>query len=85
MNEEEILDKVFQAVMTDIGKQYRVSDTLSDILIESLYQHLSVALQAKEKEVREEIAREVEELIQKERFAGAPHALNEVIAIINKK
>lgn len=46
---------------------------------------VSNALQAKEKEMKEEIAREVEELIQKERFAGAPHALNEVIAIINKK
>ena len=33
-------------------------------------------------ESKEELKGKIEELIQKERFAGAPHALNEVLKII---
>ena len=44
MNIEKIKDKVFQAVMSDIGKHYKVSDRLSDILCDSLSEHLPTSI-----------------------------------------
>jgi len=53
-NIEEIVELVFQRIMTDIGKHYKVSDTLSDILSDSLSEHLPVALtKAKEQGANE--------------------------------
>ena len=59
---EELKDKIFQLVMEDIGKRYRVSDTLSDVLSDSLSEHLSIlrheidlAVKRREGELREEL------------------------------
>jgi len=41
---EEIIDKVFQSVMSDIGMHYKVSDRLSDILSDSLSEHLPTSI-----------------------------------------
>ena len=54
---EQKVDQVFQAVMEDIGRRYKVSDTLSDILSDSLWKHLetsiSQALQSQKEKIIE--------------------------------
>lgn len=37
------------------------------------------------KEDRKKLIRKVEEIIQKERFSGAPYALNQIISILEEK
>jgi len=43
-NTEKIVDNVFQAIMSDIGKHYKVSDNLSDILSDSLSSRLTTSI-----------------------------------------
>ena len=59
---EDIIDGVFQAVISDIQKHYKVSDRLYDILSDSLSEHLPKALSQREAEVREETLEEVKQL-----------------------
>ena len=67
---EERVDKVFQEVMTDIGKYYKVSDRLSDILSDSLGEQLTQALTAQ----REAGAREERERIEMELMNAEKHS-----------
>jgi len=60
MNIEKIKDKVFQAVMSDIGKHYKVSDRLSDILCDSLSEHLPTSITQALAEERERLRGEIE-------------------------
>jgi len=52
---EEIIDKVFQSVMSDIGMHYKVSDRLSDILSDSLSEHLPTKITQALAEDRERV------------------------------
>ena len=58
------VEEVFQEVMSDVGKYYRVSDSLSDILSDSLGERLTKALQAQ----RDAGAREA--VVEMTRFAA---------------
>ena len=59
LQKESEWDGVFQLVMEDIGKRYRVSDDLADILSDSLSKHLpeaiTTAISQREKEIAEEV------------------------------
>ena len=55
----EIEDKVFQAVMNDIGKHYKVSDRLYDILSDSLSEHLPKSIDQAIAEEREKLRESV--------------------------
>ena len=63
MDIEKIKDKVFQAVMSDIGKHYKVSDRLSDILCDSLSEHLPTSITQALAEDRERVRGEIEGVI----------------------
>lgn len=82
---EEKVEPVFQAIMEDIGKHYKVSDTLSDILSDSLSEHLTTALEEREGEIAEEI----EKLIYKDKkqecnCRGWDNACEKMISLLTK-
>ena len=60
---EEIVETVFQAVMADIGKHYRASDKLSDIIIDSLSDHLTKALLSERKQTIEDIEQKAKKFL----------------------
>ena len=75
----EIEDKVFQSVMNDIGKHYKVSDRLYDILSDSLSEHIPKAIQQAVEEDRERIIKRAEKMIETNRFAGVPYTMRKLI------